>query len=63
MKLYFSSQSSNLDKRKPQSKQKRSPGMFIHSLILISETKICIVNLIALFVSPWDEQPFLCKAF
>lgn len=36
--------------------------MFIHSLILISQTEICIVSLIALFVFPCEEEPSLCIA-
>lgn len=37
--------------------------MFIHSLIWISKTKICIVNMIVLFVFPREEETFLCAAF
>lgn len=52
MKLCFSGQSSNSDKEKSPSERQRSSGMFIHRWILISNNRVCIVSLIALFVFP-----------
>ncbi len=63
MKPCFSGRSLNSDKSKAPSKQKRSSGVFIHSLILISKTEVCIVSLIVLFVFPCKEEPLLCIAF